>query len=64
MTVWVYARPSRARRILDAIKDLPYVLEDRITDDADTAFARRLMLAVLLLPVLACLIWLASWWAR
>lgn len=62
--VWQYKRPSRARRWLDALRDLPYALTDRIGDDGDPAFLRRLMIAAFLTFGLAVILWLLAWVTR
>jgi hypothetical protein len=62
--LWVYRPPSRARRWLDALRDVPYAFADKVGDDQEPALARRLFLAILLSFGLACLLWLLAWWLR
>ena len=62
--LYEYKRPSRARRWLDALRDLPYALTDRIGDDEDPAFLRRLYLAIFLTFGLAVVFWAAAWALR
>jgi len=62
--LWVYRPPTRARRWLDALRDLPYVFMDHITDDADKAFERRLYLAILVCAVTAFTLYGLAWLLR
>jgi hypothetical protein len=64
MTVWLYVPPSRWRRYLSNLRDLPYVFVDHIGDDEEKAFTRRLMLAILLTFVAAVALWLIAWWLK
>jgi hypothetical protein len=62
--IYVHKRRALRLRLWDAVRDIPYLLADRISADSESRWVKALMALMLLSFCAAMALWLAAWWIR